>query len=103
MKRLLTLISVISACFLGIFLSFQFCEAETAFILNGYDTVYYFLKAISKYGKDFDQHLNSFETRPVQMGFKLERVYNWGGFINRKVFFVHFSNDYKVQKIDFDK
>lgn len=40
MKRLLTLISVISACFLGIFLSFQFCEAETAFILNGYDTVY---------------------------------------------------------------
>ena len=81
----------------------QMLMSYPSFASYGYDTGYYFLKAISKYGKDFDQHLNSFETRPVQMGFKLERVNNWGGFINRKVFFVHFSNDYKVQKIDFDK
>ena len=47
--------------------------------------------------------MNELETNPVQMGFKFERVSNWGGFINRKVFFIHFSNDYKVEKIDFDK
>ena len=40
MKRLVTLISVITACFLGIFLSCQLCEAETALVLNNYDTVY---------------------------------------------------------------
>ena len=69
----------------------------------GYDTGYYFLKELATYGKDFGNHLNDLDTEPVQMGFKFERVNNWGGYINRKVFFVHFSNDYKVLKVDFDK
>lgn len=69
----------------------------------GYDTGYYFLKGLATYGKDFENHLNELDTDPVQMGFKFERVSNWGGFINRKVFFIHFSNDYKVEKIDFDR
>ena len=69
----------------------------------GYDTGYYFLKGLATYGRDFENHLNDLETDPIQMGFKFERVNNWGGYINRKVFFVHFSNDYKVIKIDFDK
>ena len=57
----------------------------------------------ASFGTDFSNHLDEIETTPVQMGFKFERVNNWGGFINRKVFFVHLSNDYKVTKIDFDK
>ena len=69
----------------------------------GYDTGYFFLKELATYGKDFGNHLNDLDTEPVQMGFKFERVNNWGGYINRKVFFVHFSNDYKVLKVDFDK
>ena len=69
----------------------------------GYDTGYYFLKGLATYGKDFENNLNRLRTNPVQMGFKFERVNNWGGFINRKIFFVHFSNDYKVEKIDFDR
>lgn len=69
----------------------------------GYDTGYYFLKGLATFGNDFESHLDELKTDPVQMGFKFERVNNWGGFINRKVFFVHFSNNYKVEKIDFDK
>ena len=69
----------------------------------GYDTGYFFLKGLATYGKDFENHLNDLDTDPVQMGFKFERVNNWGGFINRKVFFVHFSDNYQVEKIDFDK
>lgn len=69
----------------------------------GYDAGYYFLKGIATYGAAFENHLDDFETDPVQMGFKFERINNWGGFINRKVFFVHFSKDCKVEKIDFDK
>ena len=69
----------------------------------GYDTGYFFLKGLDKYGKDFENHLNDLDTDPVQMGFKFERVNNWGGFINRKVFFVHYSDTYQVEKIDFDK
>ena len=69
----------------------------------GYDTGYFFLKGLEKYGKNFENHLNDLDTDPVQMGFKFERVNNWGGFINRKVFFVHYSDTYQVEKIDFDK
>ena len=81
----------------------QMLVSYPSFASYGYDTGYYFLKGITTYGKDFYNHLNEIQTDPVQMGFKFERVNNWGGFINRKVFFVHFSNEYKVEKIDFDK
>ena len=81
----------------------QMMVSYPSFASYGYDTGYYFLKGLSVFGKDFENHLNDFQTDPVQMGFKFERVNNWGGFINRKVFFVHFSNNYKVEKIDFDK
>lgn len=80
----------------------QMMISYPSFASYGYDTGYYFLKGLATYGKDFENHLNDLQTDPVQMGFKFERVNNWGGFINRKVFFVHFSNDYKVEKIDFD-
>ena len=81
----------------------QMMISYPSFASYGYDTGYYFLKGLATYGKDLENHLNDIQTDPVQMGFKFERVNNWGGFINRKVFFVHFSNDYKVEKIDFDK
>ena len=81
----------------------QMMVSYPSFASYGYDTGYYFLKGLAVFGKDFENHLNDLSTDPVQMGFKFERVNNWGGFINRKVFFVHFSNNYKVEKIDFDK
>ena len=81
----------------------QMMVSYPSFASYGYDTGYYFLKGIATFGKDFENHLNDLQTNPVQMGFKFERVNNWGGFINRKVFFIHFSNQYKVEKIDFDR
>lgn len=81
----------------------QMMVSYPSFASYGYDTGYYFLKGLAVFGKDFENHLNDLHTDPVQMGFKFERVNNWGGFINRKVFFVHFSNNYKVEKIDFDR
>ena len=81
----------------------QMMISYPSFAPYGYDTGYFFLKGLATYGKDFENHLNDLETDPVHVGFKFERVNNWGGFINRKVFFIHFSNDYKVEKKDFDR
>ena len=81
----------------------QMMVSYPSFAPYGYDTGYYFLKGLATYGKDFENHLDELDTNPVHTGFKFERTNNWGGFINRKVFFIHFSNDYKVEKIDFDK
>ena len=72
------------------------------YAILGFDIGYYFLKAMHLYGTDMDNRLSEMEYSPIQTGFKFERVNNWGGFINRKVFFVHFSNEYELQKIDFD-
>lgn len=68
----------------------------------GYDTGYFFLKGLSKYGNKMEENLGSIHVTPIQTGFKFERVNNWGGFINRKVFFVHFSKDYELIKLDFE-
>ena len=72
------------------------------YAILGFDIGYYFLKALHLYGTDMDNRLNEMKYTPIQTGFKFERVNNWGGFINRKVFFVHFSKEYELQKIDFD-
>ncbi len=72
------------------------------YAILGFDVTYYFLKAMHLYGTDMDNRLNEMQYTPLQTGFKFERVNNWGGFINRKVFFVHFSRDFNLQTIDFD-
>lgn len=72
------------------------------YAILGFDIAYYFLKALHLYGTDMENRMNEMEYNPIQTGFKFERVNNWGGFINRKVFFVHFSKAYELQKIDFD-
>lgn len=68
----------------------------------GFDTAYFFLKGLSKYGSKFDERINDVVVSPIQTGFKFARVNNWGGFINKKVFFVHFTKDYELIKLDFE-
>ena len=69
----------------------------------GYDTGYFFLLATCKYGKNMADNINKINFTPIQTGFKFERVNNWGGFVNKKIYFVHYTPEYKVEKIDFDK
>lgn len=69
----------------------------------GFDMGYYFLNALSKYGTGFDKQLSRIKNiRSIQTGFNFERVNNWGGFINKKVFFVNFSKNYELVKLDFE-
>lgn len=69
----------------------------------GYDTGYVFLLAISKFGTEMPNRINQVSFNPVQTGFKFERVNNWGGMINKKIYFIHYTPDYNIEKIDFDK
>jgi LysM repeat protein len=68
----------------------------------GFDTGYFFLKALADYGTNFEERMNKMQVTPIQTGFKFERVGTWGGFVNRKVFFVHFTKDYELMKLDFE-
>lgn len=68
----------------------------------GFDTGYFFLKGLSQYGSNLEDKLGKVTVTPIQTGFKFDRVNNWGGFINRKVFFVHFTKDFELIKLDFE-
>ena len=68
----------------------------------GFDTAFFFLKGLHQYGSNFEDNMNQMQLTPIQTGFKFERVNNWGGFINRKVFFVNFTKNFELIKLDFE-
>lgn len=69
----------------------------------GYDTGYVFLLAANKFGNDMHNKINDVSFTPIQTGFKFERVNNWGGMVNKKIYFIHYTPHYNIEKIDFDK
>ncbi|MGP1437105.1 MAG: PBP1 and LysM peptidoglycan-binding domain-containing protein [Phocaeicola sp.] len=69
----------------------------------GFDTTYYLLSGLSRFGNNLEESFNKYTVTPIQTGFKFERVNNWGGFINKKVFFVHFAKNGELIKSDFEQ
>ena len=68
----------------------------------GFDTGFFFLKGLAKYGSELEKNLPKMDLTPIQTGFKFQRVNNWGGFINKKVFFVRFTKNFELVKLDFE-
>ncbi len=68
----------------------------------GYDIAYYFLTGILKFGDQFEQNINDFFVPTIQSGFKFVSNKQNDGYINKKVYLVHFSPDFELVKIDFD-
>lgn len=64
----------------------------------GFDTGMYFLGATSKYGSNFENHLDKIKYKSLQTGFNFQRVNNWGGFINTNIFIVHYQKNFKVTR-----
>ena len=64
----------------------------------GFDTGMYFLGAMNKYGKNFENNLDKIKYKSIQTNFDFHRVNNWGGFINTNIFIVHYQNDYNVTR-----
>ena len=69
----------------------------------GYDTGYFFLLAASLYGNQMHEKINLTPFNPVQSDFKLERISDKDGFINKKFFFIHFCPEYYIDKMDFEQ
>lgn len=67
----------------------------------GYDTGYYMLLAISMYGKEMADNINNVGYTPIQTGFHFERIEEWGGMVNKKAYFIHYTRNYSIEKIDF--
>ena len=59
-------------------------ERYPKFGMLGFDTGYFFLKGLARYGSSFEKNMQGLDLIPIQTGFKFQRVNNWGGFINKK-------------------
>ena len=72
------------------------------YAMLGFDTGFFFLKGLSRYGSELENNLSKMNLTPIQTGFKFQRVNNWGGFINKKVFFIRFTKNFELVKLDFE-
>ncbi|MDR1631687.1 MAG: LysM peptidoglycan-binding domain-containing protein [Dysgonamonadaceae bacterium] len=66
------------------------------FGILGYDTGMYFIQAVYTYGTAFETEINELKYKGIQTDFYLERVNNWGGFINTNLFLVNYNPDYSI-------
>ena len=55
----------------------------------------------STYGTNMGDNINNITFIPTQSGFNFTRNNNRGSYINNKVYFVRYSPEYKIIKIDF--
>lgn len=69
----------------------------------GYDIGYHFLLAVSMYGKDMAERIGELDSAPIQTGFKFERMNGNGGMMNKKLYFIHYTRDYNIEKKDLDR
>lgn len=68
----------------------------------GYDTGFFFLLAATLYGENLSEKINELEYSPIQTGFLFERLKN-GAMINKKINFIHYTPDYRIEKLDFEE
>ncbi len=75
-------------------------NASPQYGLLGFDTGLYFLQAIAENGKNFANYKLDTKGDAIQTDFRFERINNWSGFINKSFYFVHFSPDMNITKIN---
>lgn len=69
----------------------------------GYDVAYFFVGAMTKYGKAFESCIPQMDGRGlVQSNFRFTRISNWGGFYSTGLFVVEFNKDFSVVRIPLD-
>ncbi len=66
----------------------------------GYDTGMFFIDALTKYGRNFDNHIEMKSASSLQTAMCFRRINNWGGFINRCIYFVNFRPNGTIVKIE---
>lgn len=68
----------------------------------GYDTANYFLNAAWTYGANFEANIGKYRAASIQSALSFDRVNNWGGFINKGFYFVHYGVS-TTEKTEYDK
>lgn len=70
------------------------------YAILGFDTGIFFIDAVNKYGKRFDSHIDMISSYSLQTAMCFRRINNWGGFVNRCLYFVNFKPDNTITRIE---
>ena len=73
-----------------------FSAEPSRFSFQGYDVSFYFLSALSRYGKDFRNCLPDFPMELTQMNFNFERVSPMGGFMNKSLLITSYERNFDI-------
>ncbi|WP_159520006.1 LysM peptidoglycan-binding domain-containing protein [Sunxiuqinia indica] len=74
----------------------NFSAEPNQFSFQGYDIAFYFMSALFNYGKDFNECLGYHRVKLNQAEFYFDRVSRFGGYMNRGLFVLNYTKDFKV-------
>jgi LysM repeat protein len=69
---------------------------------RGFDVVFFFLSAMKKYGIDFQYCLPQHRVDLLQSDYNFKRISSGGGFENRSVYLLQYTNKFEIFKFDVD-
>ncbi len=69
----------------------------------GYDIAQYFVTALNRFGKNFQNDINNLSAPTLQSSLQFRADEINGGYINKGVYFVHYKPDMVVDKIEIKK
>lgn len=64
----------------------------------GFDTGIFLLKGYAKFGSYLSQNISSLQSNSIQTDFSMTRISDNGGYINKNIYFVNFSPEFKISK-----
>ena len=64
----------------------------------GFDTGIFLLKGYAKFGSGLSQNISSLQSNSIQTDFSMTRISDNGGYINKNIYFVNFSPEFKISK-----
>ena len=64
----------------------------------GFDTGIYLIGGMLRHGSNFEQYLETISSQSLQTDFSFERFSDVSGFVNKNLYFVTFTPEYKVAK-----
>ena len=67
----------------------------------GFDTGMFFFTAIQEYGVNFENNLSDVNYESLLFGFNFDRINNWGGFINKNIYIIHYGKDFTITRSQF--
>jgi hypothetical protein len=77
----------------------SFSSQGYSYAFLGYDITFYFLNALAKYGRNFENCLPNYQVDLIQSDFHFSKSDDGNGTMNKAVNIVRYNKDYTIKKV----